>query len=274
MKKLWKGLFALVLCVMCLAPILSLAATPQSWYCPDCEMYVFGNYCYNCSLPFTYNPEGGYDDSYNDNGYTGSEPHYYEEWEIYDMGVPQLESTRLGKDSHNLYVYWVQVQMKATGLYYQGEEWDETGVLGDHTRAEISRMMEDWGYEGHDGSVDKYVILVICNILDGNFQPVYVNGFYNKMYTLTSGSRYGSMRYVRNYNGSYSVGTEWVQRCLSKLGYYKHVIDGEFGEETIKAVKAFQRDHNFQQRPYVSMGVARRMLEECVARNIPIDDLP
>lgn len=265
MRKNWKGILALALCALCLVPSLSLAATPQSWYCPNCNMYVFGNYCYNCGLPFTYNPEGGY---------TDDDPPYYKEWEIYDMGVPQLRSTRFGKDSHNLYVLWVQVQMKATGLYYQGEEWDETGVLGDHTRSEIRRMMADWGYEGHDGSVDKDVILVICNILDGNFQPVYVNGFYNKMYTLTSGTRYGSMRYVRNDTGAYTVGTEWVQRCLSKLGYYHHAIDGEFGQETINAVKAFQRDHNFQQRPYVSMGVARRMLEECVARNIPIDDLP
>jgi len=258
MKKHLKSFLALAICLICLAPSLGLASSAAAWrwFCPECAMYVFGNYCYNCGCARTSIIPPAVDAG------------------VYDIGVPQLGSTRFGPNSHNLYVLWVQLQMKATGLYYQGEEWDETGVLGDHTRQEIARMMADRGYIGHDGYVDQQVVSVLTHILGRNLQPVYAGGYYDKMHTLTSGTTFGSMRYVRNDTGTYTRGTEWVQRCLSKLGYYHSVIDGEFGDITIEAVKAFQRDHHFQQRPYVSMGVARCMLEECVRRGFDISDLP
>jgi len=193
---------------------------------------------------------------------------------MYDMGIPQIYPSSYGNSSQNMYVYWVQMQMKATGQYYQGGEWDETGYLGDHTQSEIKRMMRNNGYSNHSGCVDQDVVNVLASILGARIQPIYVGDFYDRMHILTSGSTFGSMKRVQDVNGQYTVQAEWVQRCLKKLGYYTGPIDGEFGNMTISAVKAFQRDHGFQQRPYVTLGVARTMLEECYYRGFDLSDLP
>ena len=53
-----------------------------------------------------------------------------------------------------------------------------------------------------------------------------------------------------------------MQIVLRELGYYTGETDGQYGEVTQDAVNRFQRDHGFQERDYVSLGVARAMLEE------------
>ena len=37
---------------------------------------------------------------------------------------------------------------------------------------------------------------------------------------------------------------EMIQTRLAELGYYRGEIHGNFDEETVRAVKAFQHDHN------------------------------
>ncbi|MCR5011400.1 MAG: peptidoglycan-binding protein [Lachnospiraceae bacterium] len=71
-----------------------------------------------------------------------------------------------------------------------------------------------------------------------------------------------------------TVGARWIQCCLKKTGYYTGAIDGKYGEETENAVKAFQKANGFEQRDYVSLGVARAMLEQCYYSRFSLDDLP
>ncbi|MBR3333512.1 MAG: peptidoglycan-binding protein [Clostridia bacterium] len=71
-----------------------------------------------------------------------------------------------------------------------------------------------------------------------------------------------------------TLGARWVQCCLSKLGYYTGTIDGKYGERTEQAVKKFQKAYGFQERNYVTLGVARAMLEACYNNGCYLDDLP
>lgn len=99
----------------------------------------------------------------------------------YDMGIPYLNGAVYRENSMNVYVYWVQVQMKQTGLYYQGSKWDETGNLGDHTMDEIRKFMRSQGYSGHSGCVDQTVIDALASYLGSGRAPVYMGGHYDKM---------------------------------------------------------------------------------------------
>lgn len=104
-----------------------------------------------------------------------------EEFSVYDMGIPDLHGRRYMKGDMNMDVYWVQVQMKATGRWYQGDQWDCTGNLGDHTMHEIASFMKSCGYSGHSGCVDQNVVNELANWLGYNVQPVYIGGFYDAM---------------------------------------------------------------------------------------------
>ena len=196
----------------------------------------------------------------------------------YDMGIPQLNGRRFGADSMNLVVYWVQVQMKATGAYYTGDQWDETGNLGSHTRDEIKRFMRDRGYSSHDGSVDQAVVDALASYLGGRIRPVNRGGYYRYMDTLLNDNTWESMDTIypnsRNDTPHNQTCIRWVQTALSMLGYYSGSIDGRYGSGTSAAVNAFQRDHGFQQREYVTYGVARAMLEACWQRNCNLSRLP
>ena len=59
-----------------------------------------------------------------------------------------------------------------------------------------------------------------------------------------------------------STGDEVIrlQQALNAQGYTL-TADGVYGTATRNAVKAFQRAYGFQQRDYVSLGVARAMIE-------------
>ncbi len=202
---------------------------------------------------------------------------YYDN-EPYDIGIPDLHGKILQKDQMNLTVFWVQTQMKATGVYYQGEIWDETGNLGDHTMQEIASFMRDRGYRRHDGRIDQNVINELAAYLGRRLVPVYAGGFYNCMDSIMSGGCTGSMQPIvsnlRDMIPHVTTGARWVQCCLKKLGYYTGTIDGKYGENTEKAVMTFQEAAGFQQRDYVSLGVARAMLEQYYRAGGDLNALP
>lgn len=194
---------------------------------------------------------------------------------IYDMGAPRLYGRVYYQDEMNMDVFWVQTQLKATGRYYQGGQWDVTGSLGDHTMSEIRAFMRDRGYYGHSGCVDQQVVDELVNYLGGRVQPVYVGGFYDKMNSIMWGNSMDKIvSNLRDMVPRSTVGALWVQTCLYKLGYYNSSLDGKYGEGTERAVKAFQRDYGFEQRDYVTLGVARAMLEACYNRGMYLNDLP
>lgn len=188
-----------------------------------------------------------------------------ENYSPYDMGIPNLNGRRYTEGDMNMVVYWVQIQLKATGRWYQGEQWDCTGNLGDHTMHEIASFMKNRGYSRHTGYVDQNVVNELASWLGYNVQPVYVGGFYDAMGAIMADDSAGSMQTIvsnlRDMIPRETVETRWIQVCLEHLGYYSFSIDGKYGEETERAVRAFQRDYGFEERDYVSLGVARAMIE-------------
>ena len=192
--------------------------------------------------------------------------------DIYDIGIPNLNGKVYYQDDMNVHVLWVHYQLKATGRYYQGSSWDETGNLGDRTMREIGKFMQDNGYRNHDGHVDQTVINALANYLGSRRVPVYVRGFYEKMNTIMYGGSAGSMQSIDENSSSTKV--KWVQTCLKKLGYYNSAIDGKFGSGTIRALKNFQADYGYEQRDYVSLGVARKLLEAYYNAGYNLNELP
>ena len=184
----------------------------------------------------------------------------------YDMGIPYIGNTVYRQDMMNMTVFWVQTQLKATGIWYQGYQWDVTGNLGDHTMSEIRSFMQSRGYGYHTGAVDQDVIDELADFLGNAVQPVYVGGFYEAMNSIMIGGSAGSMLPIisnlRDMVPRETMGARWVQCILKSLGYYTSTIDGKYGEGTENAVKRFQRDFGFQERDYVTLGVARSMLEQ------------
>lgn len=201
-----------------------------------------------------------------------------EEHSCYEMGIPNLNGRRYTEDDMNMDVYWVQVQMKATGRWYQGDQWDCTGNLGDHTMQEIASFMKSRGYSGHSGYVDQNVVNELANWLGYDVQPVYIGGFYDAMGAIMTDVSTGSMQSIvsnlRDMVPRETVGARWVQVCLKHLGYYNSVIDGKYGEDTEQAVKAFQHAYGFEERDYVSLGVARAMIEAYYYAGGDLNKLP
>ena len=196
----------------------------------------------------------------------------------YDMGVPDIGNTVFGKDSMNLVVFWVQTQLKATGVWYQGYQWDVTGNLGDHTMQEISSFMQTMGYPGHSGVVDRNVINALSQYLGTGIVRVDIGGFYRGLKSLSRESSWGSMTKVMSnmIDGvpRVTLGARWIQVVLKRLGYYSGPIDGKYGEKTEAAVMKFQKDHGFQERNYLTLGVARCMLEQYYYAGGDVDQLP
>ncbi len=195
----------------------------------------------------------------------------------FDMGIPQLNGRSFGPDNENIVIYWVQIQMKAAG-YYTGDQWDETGNIGDHTQEEIRRFMRDCGYPYHTGFVDQTVVNTLASVLGSRLRPVYRGGYFRHMNALLNDLTFESCDTVYPNSQSNSAhnrtSIRWVQTALSLLGYYSGSIDGQYGSGTDSAVKAFQRDHGFQQRGYVTYGVARAMMEAMWQRGCDLSRLP
>lgn len=210
-------------------------------------------------------------DSYDSrSGYNSQDP--------YDMGVPYIGNAVFRENQMNLIVLWVQTQLKATGVWYQGYQWDVTGNLGDHTMSEIRSFMSANGNRSHTGVVDQKVIDALAKYLGNNVQPVMIGGFYNSMRMLMNGDSYGTMQPVisnlRDMKACSTNGARWVQSVLKGLGYYTGTIDGMYGEGTDRAVRRFQNDNGFQERDYVTLGVARCMLEQYYYRGLSLGMLP
>ena len=186
--------------------------------------------------------------------------------EIYDMGVPQIGTAVFREDQMNMVIFWVQTQLKATGIWYQGDLWHVTGVLGKRTMQEISAFMEHVTHTGHSGCVDQKVIDALVEYLGDRIVPVYVGGFYAAMDSIIHQDAYGTMDPIvsnlRDMVPHVTVGAKWVQTILKYRGYYSAKIDGMYGEGTEKAVKKYQKDAGFTERDCVYLGLARRMLED------------
>ena len=241
-------------------------AAGDSWFCSSCNAYRTSRFCPECGAERPSSSGSSQRNSSN------SDDDYY------DMGVPDLHGQTYKRDQMNLTIYWVQVQLKATGVYYQGNVWDETGNLGEHTMQEVASFMQSRGYGGHKGNIDQRVVDELASYIGGRMVPVYVGGFYRHMDTIMQGGHMGSMKQIvsnlRDMVPHVTVGARWVQCCLSKLGYYSGTIDGKYGENTEKAVKDFQRASGFEERDYVTLGVAREMLEQCYYAGYYLEDLP
>lgn len=195
-----------------------------------------------------------------------------------DMGIPQIGSTVFCLNQMNLVIFWVQTQLKATGIWYQGDQWDLTGSLGEHTMSEIRSFMASNGYYGHTGVVDQTVLNALARYLGSRIVPVQTGGIYNYMSSIMSGDPYGSMPFIvsnlRDNVPRETVGARWIQTILAELGYYTGSVDGKYGILTQNAVILFQRNNGFQECDYVSLGVARAMLEQYYRLNKNMRLLP
>ena len=256
-------LVTVVLILLSTLLIVNASARENYWFCNKCKTYNNTRYCPNCGARRPVH------NKLNKPAYSG-DPH--------DMGIPNLHGQIITMNQMNLAVFWVQTQLKATGIYYQGEIWDVTGNLGDHTMQEISSFMQSRGYYGHSGQIDQQVIDELACYLGRRIVPVYIGGFYRYMDSIMIGGHTGSMNAVisnlRDMIPHVTTGARWVQCCLKKLGYYNGVIDGKYGEATENAVKAFQKASGYEQRDYVTLGVARAMLEQCYYSGCTLEDLP
>ena len=263
MKRFSRNIIALFLLLVLLIPKAGTAAD-SCWYCNRCMAYRCTMYCPDCGI------QRPYPDFPTCAGYYHNEP--------YDMGIPDLHGQTIKKDQMCMVVLWVQTQLKATGIYYQGEIWDETGHLGDHTMQEVASFMRDRGYRNYNGQINQMVINELAEYLGCRIAPVYIGGFYSHMDSIMNGGHTGYMQPIisnlRDMIPHVTIGARWVQCCLKKLGYYNGVIDGKYGEATENAVKAFQKASGFEQRDYVTLGVARTMLELCCYSGCDLDDLP
>ena len=218
----------------------------------------------NCSVGFQ-NGTSGSSSGSQGTGRSGS-------GNTHDMGKPNIGSRVYRSGDKNMTVFWVQTQMKATGRWYQGDNWDCTGNMGDHTMQEVRSFMQSRGYSGHSGNVDQTVINELAAYLGSRVQPVYVGGFYDGMNSIMSGGSSGSMNTIDSQSPSGSI--RWVQTCLKYLGYYSGSADGVYGGGTERAVKAFQRAYGWVERDYVTLGVARAMLEAYHSAGGSISNLP
>ena len=209
---------------------------------------------------------------------TPSSPYSPVSLDPYDMGVPYIGNAVFRENMMNMVVFWVQTQLKATGVWYQGYQWDVTGNLGDHTMSEIRSFMQARGYRGHTGVINQEVIDAIVDYMGSRLEPVMIGGFYDSMNSIMSGDSYGTMYQIvsnlRDMVARTTNGARWVQCVLQGIGYYSGAIDGMYGEKTEEAVKRFQRDNGFQERDYVSLGVARAMLEQFYWRGGNVNMLP
>ena len=90
-----------------------------------------------------------------------------------DSSKPDLHGAVYELDAKNEVVRWVQNQLKATGVYYQGNEWKVTGHLGNGTMKEIKRFMTDRGFFGQSGTITQQVIDELYAYLNNNQYPYY-----------------------------------------------------------------------------------------------------
>ena len=184
----------------------------------------------------------------------------------YDMGVPSIGNVVFKENMMNMVIFWVQTQLKATDIWYQGDKWHVTGYLGEHTMSEIRSFMEYSGYPAHSGEVDQKVIDSLADFLGERIKPVLTGGFYDAMDSILLKDGYGTMPLIfsnlRDMVPRETNGARWVQTILKHLGYYTSKVDGMYGEGTEKAVNLYQRLHNFAERDCVYLGLARSMLEQ------------
>ena len=181
----------------------------------------------------------------------------------YMMQTPEIGDIAFSADMMNMVIFWAQSQLKATGTWDPGEV---SGCLDEGTMTAIRAFMDANGRPGHSGEVDQAVIDTLAAYMGNGLVQVPAGGYYNYMSVLFTVDPYGTMSFVvsnlRDEVEQETVEARWVQIVLRELGYYTGETGGQYGEVTQDAVNRFQRDHGFQERDYVSLGVARAMLEE------------
>jgi hypothetical protein len=90
---------------------------------------------------------------------------------VNDPNAPYIGTTVYSKGQNSDAIRWVQTNLKATGRWYQGDQWRITGHLGDHTMQEIRSFMQSMGYTTHTGVVDQTVINALCRYMDNKTIP-------------------------------------------------------------------------------------------------------
>ena len=210
-----------------------------------------------------------------------------------DIGVPNLQGKSYshiysGPNSTydmNIYVYWVQVQLKQLG-YYNG---DLSGLFDRTTNSSISSFMSSQN-KSYSSTINQNVIDTIDSAIGAKRIVVKYGGFYRAMDYLFANPEQGAGnmsiiwsninrdKYGSNPNTPYVIGGAfWVQYCLTHLDYNPNGIDGKFGEGTDRAVQRFESDNGFSRKAdghvYVTYGEARRMIEMCYSRGIDISNM-
>lgn len=62
--------------------------------------------------------------------------------------------------------------------------------------------------------------------------------------------------------GSDGDAVKWLQRCLKQLGYLSGSVDGDYGNQTEKAIQSFQADHGFEQSGVADAQTLRILCDE------------
>ena len=189
----------------------------------------------------------------------------------YDIGVPNIGNISYEMGSHNINVYWVQVQLKTIGYYIKYSDgvdvFDETGVLGSITADAIREFQRDYGLQ-QTGVISQQLINQIRAVQNSHYiypTPVMIGGYYD---------------YLPNLNGegieadAYGCDVRWVQKCLNYLGYNCGQPDGSYGIQTQQQFLKFKRDNGFYaEGTTIKLGHLRLMMELFIARGFDPSNL-
>ena len=210
-----------------------------------------------------------------------------------DIGIPNLRGNSFsdvysGADAAydmNIYIYWVQAQLKALG-YYQG---DLSGLFDANTDQAVAAFMNG-GSLAYHGEIDQEVVDAIAQAIGTDRVPVLYGGFYRFMDVLLGGnvatgnmdiiwSNLNREKYGPTPNTPYiRPGAAWVQYALEVLGYDPRGIDGKFGAGTEEALRRYDRNHGFSAKRenyiFVTYGEARDLVEQCYQHNKRMEGLP
>lgn len=176
--------------------------------------------------------------------------------EPYPMSKPILNGKVYGNDDAGIDVFWAQTQLRTLG-YYNKSGYEVTGCMGTRTISELKRFQKNYKLSNRSGTLDQDTVDQIATAQAQKGiepQPVYIGGFYNDTPIIP---KQGLQK------GDKGDAVVWVQQRLYQLGYYTDAIDGDFGDKTAKAVKAFQKACGLTQTGLVKLGVLRGLAEAC-----------
>ena len=171
--------------------------------------------------------------------------------EPYEMDKPILLDKVYRSGDAGIDVLWAQTQLRALG-YFNKKGYDITGYMGTRTVSELKRFQKKCALENRSGTLDQETVDALTDMAMVNdaWTPVYIGGFYEQIPDIPAEGLS---------SGSSGAAVLWVQRRLQALGYDVGDVDGAYGKQTTKAVKAFQKDHGYQQTGLVKLGILREI---------------